>query len=237
MKWEGEVQVLNAINSPNVWTNDDWYYVLTGGFRSAHKAFSKTKRFEKKTWVVKKYLQSTLQVIEDMKETPESHTRKIVQMHTLAENFGRQLAKKVSELKCEDEFGQILMYQEIYLGKIVDNDEFITIEEFIPGSFVKFFNNTGIPCEDNENSENGMKAECLAHFSFEKSDQKLMLVDIQGYGVKLYDPEIASSELVEDGELLFCAGNLSKTAIDNFIVHHVCNKFCKLLQLSELKLI
>ena len=171
-----------------------------------------------------------------MKKTPESHTRKIVQMHTLAEYFGRQLAKKVSELKCEDEFGQILMYQEIYLGKIVDN-EFITIEEFIPGSFVKFFNNTGIPCEDNENSKNGMKAECLAHFSFEKSDQKLMLVDIQGCGVKLYDPEIASSELVEDGELLFCAGNLSKTIIDNFIVHHVCNKFCKLFQLSELKLI
>ena len=48
------MQVLNAINSPSVWTNDDWYYVLTGGFRSAHKAFSKTKRFEKKTWVVKK---------------------------------------------------------------------------------------------------------------------------------------------------------------------------------------
>jgi hypothetical protein len=43
-----------------------------------------------------------------------------------------------------------------------------------------------------------------------------MLVDIQGCGVKFYDPEIASSELVEDGEVLFCAGNLSNTAIDNF---------------------
>jgi hypothetical protein len=75
--------------------------------------------------VVKKYLQNTLEVIENMKETPESHTRKVVQIHTLAENFCRQLAKKVSELKCEHEFGQILMYQEIYLGKV--NDEFITI--------------------------------------------------------------------------------------------------------------
>ena len=111
-------------------------------------------------------------------------------MHTLAENFCRQLAKKVSELKCEDEFGQIVnqMYQEIYLGKVIDDGEFATIEEFIPGSFVKFFNNTGIPCEDNENTENGMKAECLAHFSFEKSSRKIMLVDIQGCGVKLYDP-------------------------------------------------
>ena len=191
--------------------------------------------FEKKVWVVKKYLQNTLEVIENMKETPESHTRKVVQMHTLAENFCRQLAKKLSELKCEDEFGQILMYQEIYLGKV--NDEFITIEEFIPGSFVKYFNNTGIPCEDNENIENGMKAECLAHFSFEKSNRKLMLVDIQGCGVKLYDPEIASSELVEDGEVLFCAGNLSSTAIDNFVFHHVCNRFCKLVQLPDLRLI
>jgi hypothetical protein len=39
-------------------------------------------------------------IIENMKETLESHTRKAVQMHTLAENFCRQLAKKVSEPKC-----------------------------------------------------------------------------------------------------------------------------------------
>jgi hypothetical protein len=82
-----------------------------------------------------------------------------------------------------------------------------------------------------------MKAECLAHFSFEKSNRKLMFVDIQGCGVKLYDPEIASSELVEDGEVLFCAGNLSNTAIDNFVFHHVCNRFCKLVQLHDLRLI
>ena len=143
----------------------------------------------------------------------------------------------MSELKCEDEFGQILTYQDIYLGKVIDNDQFMTIEEYIPGTFVKHFNHTGIPCEDNENTKNGMKAECLAHFSFEKSYRKLMLLDIQGCGLKLYDPEIASSELVEDGEVLFCAWNLSKTAIDNFVFHHVCNKFCKLLKLSELRLL
>ena len=101
------------------------------------------------------------------------------------------------------------MYQEIYFGKVIDDGEFVTIKEFIPESFVKFFNNTGIPCEDNENTKNGMKAEYLAHFSFEKSNRKLMLVDIQGCGIKLYDLEIASSELVQDGEVLFCAGNLS----------------------------
>ena len=64
------------------------------------------------------------------------------------------------------------------------------------------------------------KAECLAHFSHEKSKGKILLVDIQGGGFELYDPEIASSELFDDNEMLFCAGNLSEMAISNFKAAH-----------------
>ena len=55
-----------------------------------------------------------------------------------------------------------------------------------------------------------------------------MIVDIQGSGANLFDPEIATMELLADGKILFCAGNLSKTAIDAFSLQHVCNKYCKI---------
>ena len=116
------------------------------------------------------------------------------------------------------------------MGKM---DEYITVEEFINGEFVKYLNNTGELCTE-ANDEHGQKAECLAHFSFVKPEKKLMLVDIQGSGANLYDPEVASLELQDDGEILFCAGNLSKMAIDTFIAFHVCNQYCKLLELQKL---
>ena len=78
-----------------------------------------------------------------------------------------------------------------------------------------------------------MKAECLVHFSYEKS--QVMLVDIQGAGMKLCDPEIASSELLsEDQQYLYCAGNMSLQPIGNFVKNLSCNRYCKAVQLSAL---
>ena len=37
------------------------------------------------------------------------------------------------------------------------------------------------------------KAQCLVHYSYQISEKKLMLLDIQGSFFKLYDPEIATA--------------------------------------------
>ena len=55
-------------------------------------------------------------------------------------------------------------------------------------------NNDGSICEPC--SELTEKAERLAHFSYCKSNNQLMVVDMQGSGYTLFDPEIASKELV-----------------------------------------
>ncbi len=62
-----------------------------------------------------------------------------------------------------------------------------------------------------------------------------MLLDMQGTGFTFYDPEIASSTQKEDGEYLFCAGNLSKYAMETFISSHKCNVYCTKVGLKELK--
>ena len=89
----------------------------------------------------------------------------------------------------------------MYYGKTKEG-ECVTIEEFIDGKFRKYVNNTGLLCGDKADPP-CQKAECLAHFLHEKSKGKILLVDIQGGGFELYDPEIASSELFDDNEMLF----------------------------------
>ena len=197
----------------------------SGGFRKAYKATSRDKKFAGKQWVLKRYLLETQKTIKEMGDTEESHTKKVVQMHRLAAYMAMNLSTAEFILNL---FGQTLQYGNIFLGKI--GNEYITIEEFIFGEFIKYMNNTGEVCGE-PNDEFCQKAECLCHFSFQKSERKLMLVDIQGSGVNLYDPEIASiQQTSDDGKILFCAGNLSKEAIDNFTLLHVCNKYCKMLE-------
>ena len=85
----------------------------------------------------------------------EIHTKKVVQMHSLAKNFADQLAQKDDLI----EFGQALQYGKLYFGKELDNGEFVTVEEYIDGNFVKYLNNNGMVCI--KTSALSEKAECL----------------------------------------------------------------------------
>lgn len=63
-----------------------------------------------------------------------------------------------------------------------------------------------------------------------------MLLDIQGAGDTLCDPEIASSILLsEDAEYQFCIGNLSVNAISKFCQDHSCNMYCNNIGLKPLR--
>ena len=105
----------------------------------------------------------------------------------------------------------------------------VTIEEFVQGEFHKYVNNNGfhIPSTSVEFDEVYEKAQCLVHHSYQISEKKLMLLDVQGSFFKLYNQEIATNNqmqcnannlLVNDASLdsnkvNFCAGNLSCIAI------------------------
>ena len=112
-----------------------------GGFREVFKAKSPTKGYNGCTWVVKKYLPSTLQCIKDLGQTVEEHTKKTVQMQSLAKNITERLYARVNDV-CKDEFGQSFVYTDIFMGKL-ELQEFVTVEKFIDGDFSKYINNTG----------------------------------------------------------------------------------------------
>ena len=156
----------------------------------------------------------------------DDHTRKVVQMHALARHFAQMMHNEAPL-----EYGETFMYTKLYYDKL--NDEAVTIEQVIEGKFTKYINNTG-EILVNDNSSIALKAESFAHYSYVKSDEQLIVVDIQGVGFCLFDPEIASVKLYdEDRSIYFCAGNLSINAIETFLMQHKCNKFCKLLKLEE----
>ena len=59
--------------------------------------------------------------------------------------------------------------------------------------------------------------------------------DIQGSHYNLYDPEIATEELMcsESSEIYFCCGNLSTMSINFFKETHICIKYCKMMNLPS----
>ena len=203
----------------------------TGGFRQAFKATTNYQEFQG-TWVIKKYLPKSISDIQATGQSIEQHTKKVVQMHYLARNFAARLSQELQTSDNRILFGETLKYNKIFLGKL-ESDEYVTVEELVEGSFVKHINNNGHICGDTNNPVCN-KAECLAHYSFERSNKEVMVVDIQGCDHLLFDPEVASKELKSNEEFFFCTGNLSISAINNFIESHKCNWYCELLQLPEL---
>ena len=150
-------------------------------------------------------------------------------MNSLARNFAKNL-----ESEKPQEFGDTFSYTKVYFGKL--NGECVNVESFLDGTtrFSKYVNNTGDIYHDG--SEVSKKAEItFVHYTYVKSGKKLMVVDIQGKGYNLCDPEIASAELrdADDNTILFCSGNLSYSAIEKFNEVHECNQYCTLLKLDQ----
>ena len=147
--------------------------------------------------------------IKQIKETEQTHTQKSVQMHSLARNFASQMKDKIVTEQIEG-FGQTFERRKIFMGKM-DDGKYVTIE-FIDDDFVKYINNNGKLCENGDVCD---KAQAFAHFTYEKSQGKLIVLDIQGAGYTLHVPEIATLDLLGDeGNYQFCTGNLS----------HICDE-------------
>ena len=66
------------------------------------------------------------------------------------------------------------------------------------------------------------------------TDHKLVLLDIQGSAFTLYDPEIATAEIMykEHHEIYFCCGNCSSVTMAAFLSDHVCNEYCDMMDLK-----
>jgi hypothetical protein len=194
-----------------------------GAFRDAFKGRSEGGI----KWVIKKYnAKARNTIVVTLESTTEAHARKQVQMHTVARHLGRKFATQTPE-----SFGKSFSYNTAYYA-VCDGTP-VTVEEFVPGEFTKYINNDGLCTRPSGISERVeevfQKAECFAHHTYVTSNQKFMILDIQGSEYSLYDPEIATEEHCDEDEYYFCCGNLSSLGINNFLNQHKCNKFCNMM--------
>ena len=200
----------------------------SGGFRDAFEArvvadCSLGQRGSK--FVLKKFKESEVEEIKLLFPSLDDLTRKTVQMHCIAKYYATKLQKEVRSL---ENYGDSFTYCNCYLA--THQGKLFALEEFIEGKFVKFINNNGCIVSTSMLTN---KAEAFSHYTYVKSKKSMMVLDIQGCGFRLCDPEIATAtsqaDLYNDG--LFCCGNLHTQAIKKFLSEHKCNRFCHQLGL------
>ena len=66
-------------------------------------------------------------------------------MHLLARNFASQFDAGIKTNGEDDLSGNTFRYRKIFHGE-TEYKEVVTIEEFFPGKFSKYINNTGKTC-------------------------------------------------------------------------------------------
>ena len=97
------------------------------------------------------------------------------------------------------------------------------VESFVEGEFTKYSSNGGYVTDEVLRST----PHAFSHFTFERSDGREVVVDIQGVGDLYTDPQIHSL----DGEG-FGRGNMGTRGITLFFASHRCNGICRMLGLT-----
>ncbi|XP_055055045.2 transient receptor potential cation channel subfamily M member 6 isoform X1 [Misgurnus anguillicaudatus] len=114
------------------------------------------------------------------------------------------------------------------------NGHWMTIEKNMTGHFRKYNNNTGEEISPSSGLEETMLA--FSHWTYEYTNNELLVLDLQGVGEDLTDPSlIRVDNTCSSGEMAFGPANLGDDAIQSFVVKHTCNFCCKKLGLSDLR--
>ncbi|KAF0694645.1 Aste57867_14484 [Aphanomyces stellatus] len=123
-------------------------------------------------------------------------------------------------------------YASSWLLKLRDRQDLIcSVEEYLPGVYVKYSNNNGFVGKDTSTTEERERntPQAFSHFTFVSSDYRLMVVDIQGVNDSYTDPQIHTA----DGRG-FGIGNLGTEGMEKFLESHRCNAVCRWLGLRSL---
>lgn len=137
-----------------------------------------------------------------------------------------------AELYNEHEPPLKVYYARSWLLKLRDRGDLVcSVEEYLPGAYVKYSNNNGYVGKETSSTEERERntPQAFSHFTFVASDYRLMIVDIQGVNDSYTDPQIHTA----DGRG-FGAGNLGTFGMEKFLESHRCNEVCKWLGLRSI---
>lgn len=102
-------------------------------------------------------------------------------------------------------------------------DNIAALEVFLEGNFEKYSNNQGMVINRGRNTP-----QAFSHFTYERSNHQLLIIDIQGCGDLYTDPQIHSVNRTDFG-----VGNLGDRGMKQFLETHQCNAICRMFGLPH----
>lgn len=101
------------------------------------------------------------------------------------------------------------------------------VETFIEGPYRKHNNNYGYVSEEERNTP-----QAFSHFTYEASNHKILICDIQGVADLYTDPQMHTIDN-KKAELMG-KGNMGVRGISKFLATHQCNAICRYLRLPSI---
>jgi hypothetical protein len=166
---------------------------------------------------IPKTLNKRYHTLENLKRELEA----ITICNHLAYDFNNRIVGTVPNTKL------LLNFIHCYIYEILDDlhpYKYYTVENHIEGNYVKYNNNAGWIAQNI--TDQTLIAQAFSHFSWQLSKGYLMVVDLQGVGGYLTDPQIHCLNPKKFGD-----GNFGYVGMMKYFMTHQCNKYCKQLEL------
>jgi len=139
----------------------------------------------------------------------------------VAESYAQEFNRECSNMKLEYNVGFVPV-SVLHLKTPEGRRLIYNVEPMLKGRYQKHNDNDG-------NIEtNLLLPQAFSHYTYERSNNLLVVVDIQGVGSFYTDPQIHSF----DGEG-FGLGNMGQEGLTKFLKTHTCNGICRLLRLPK----
>lgn len=155
----------------------------------------------------------------------------VIVCQKLAYDFNDRIINFLPDTKLLINFVHAYIYElvgycdeNIIKPQLPSHQRFLSVENFIEGSYDKYNNNSG--WTNSQATQLSLVAQAFSHFTWQITRGYLMVVDLQGVGSVLTDPQIHCLNTSKFGK-----GNLGYIGIMKFFITHRCNAYCKSLNL------
>ena len=158
------------------------------------------------------------------KDNLEEYSKELESI-TICHHISNEFDERIVNIVPKDKTNVLLKYIHCYIYEVSSPiHKYYYVENYIPGKYIKYNNNAG--WISTNIADQTLVAQAFSHFSYQFTQGYLIIVDLQGVGGFLTDPQIHCLDQKKFGK-----GNLGYIGFVKFFLTHNCNKYCKALGL------
>lgn len=158
-----------------------------------------------------------------------AHVAEDMQIQALCKAFALEF-NSVSGERYAIDFLVTTCLKPIDVSDLASDEDCMSLEPFIEGTYVKYNSNSGYVNRTNPDDRFNEAAQAFSHFTFERSQGRFLVSDLQGSGYVLTDPAIHT---LDRERFKLTETNLGKEGFKFFFATHECNSICRSLGLKS----